>query len=459
MDADKAYILGLLIGGGNFGDNECAFTIRLPYKQWGSFDSNHERVKNISKDIMKVVSPMMRATYGLNISYDSSSSGSWNILCEGITTNLIKDLSEYGIKAEGELRKNSSLKLIAKDLTDNNLKRRFIAGLADTIGSTAKSQRRFNDNRPMLSFEISGYNFTFVCDLCKILHSIECYPDQILWNHPNFHVANNPYDGKWKKGFKLRVQLDQYDKFGAFAFTSKAVAAKDNQKLQKTKKPATPCKNKNINVTPSTVHIDENSPLLPDEIRGCHFIHNRHVCTVLGCPHAPFDEIYKHLQEAGKYIVPFPILFKDTRERVLEVRDSTPILANRCYSKKQLKISDLLEQSSSKSLFYGNNDDTGYQAALILQAFAYLIANDNELRGKRPKGSYMQILKKHIASDSNLFIETYVPDLLTPLIFVHNNRAAMVGAMNPDVYQKLIVYDNDNPYKIKIREITESDFL
>lgn len=32
MNTDKAYILGLIIGGGIFGDAEDVFRIRLPYK-------------------------------------------------------------------------------------------------------------------------------------------------------------------------------------------------------------------------------------------------------------------------------------------------------------------------------------------------------------------------------------------------------------------------------------------
>ena len=37
MDTDKAYLLGLIIGGGVFGNAEDVFSIRLPYKKWGSY--------------------------------------------------------------------------------------------------------------------------------------------------------------------------------------------------------------------------------------------------------------------------------------------------------------------------------------------------------------------------------------------------------------------------------------
>jgi hypothetical protein len=139
-------------------------------------------------------------------------------ICDGNTTELKNDLSKYGISCDGEVRVNADIKKVCTDLVDDNLKRRFIAGLADSIGSMAKSQRRFTNDNQILSFEIKGFNFNFVCDLCHLLHKINCIPDQVNWNHPNIHCTNDPYYTKWTKGFKLRILLDQYAQFGAFAF-------------------------------------------------------------------------------------------------------------------------------------------------------------------------------------------------------------------------------------------------
>lgn len=43
MNTDKAYILGLVIGGGVWGNAEDVFRIRLPFKQWGSYEVNPKR--------------------------------------------------------------------------------------------------------------------------------------------------------------------------------------------------------------------------------------------------------------------------------------------------------------------------------------------------------------------------------------------------------------------------------
>ena len=102
MNVDKAYLLGLVIGGGIFGDNEDVFRIRLPYKQWGSIEEQPERAGQISKDIMRVVSPMFRNTYGITIQFEAFNFGRWDILCEGDISNLKCDLAKYGITCEGD---------------------------------------------------------------------------------------------------------------------------------------------------------------------------------------------------------------------------------------------------------------------------------------------------------------------------------------------------------------------
>ncbi|GFH95395.1 hypothetical protein IMSAGC003_01938 [Lachnospiraceae bacterium] len=458
MNTDKAYILGLIIGGGIWGNAEDVFKIRLPFKQWGSYEANPKRAGEISRDVMKLVSPMFRVIYGISVSYDTSVSGVWNILCEGDMSTLRSELEGYGIWCEGEIRKHANISKIVPELVDDNLKRRFIAGLADTIGSTKRSHRRFNDDKQMVSFEISGFEFDFVCSLCKLLHSIGCYPDQILWNHPNFHCGSNPYDKRWKKGFKLRVYLDQYEKFGAFAFTSKVLSARENKKLEAEENVAIPCDEREIKLPSVTcVHCDEDSPLLPDVIRGGHYLHNRHVCAVLSCDHAPYGEVNKLLANAQYCINPFPVLVKGRISEIQTILASAPIYQNRTYRTVSVKIADLYG-SSETDLLYSNGLGAGYPMNKVILALAYLIAAvTNQLNGLRPKGSKDTIIIEYLKSHPDAEVFIMRPDLFTPIVIQMGVYAALVGPNNPKVYKKLIQKCPDNPYKIKVRAITEAD--
>ena len=87
---------------------------------------------------------------------------------------------------------------------------------------------------------------------------------------------------------------------------------------------------------------------------------------------------------------------------------------------------------------------------------AYVIANDDELSGKRPKG-YFQIVERHSHDDADLSVEIRKPDLLTPLVIVGNGRGALIGARNPNVYKRLVTNSPDNEYKLLVRQITEED--
>lgn len=458
MNTDKAYILGLIIGGGIWGNAEDVLRIRLPFKQWGSYEINPKRAGDISRDVMKMVKPLFKAIYNISVSYDASAGGVWNILCEGDLSILRAELEAYGIQCQGEVRKSANINNIVPELVDDNLKRRFVAGLADTIGSTKSTHRRFNDNKQMVSFEISGFEFGFVCSLCKLLHSIECYPDQILWNHPNFHCSNNPYDSKWKKGFKLRVYLDQYEKFGAFAFMSKALSVKENQALETVPNEGIPCTDREIR-TPSVacVHCDENSELLPTEIRGGHYLHNRHVCAALGCEHAPYDEVKKLIKKAEYYINPFPVLVKGTMTEIKKILDSDSVLNARTYQNIEIRISDLYNRSEHE-LLYGDGNESGYPVNKVILAVTYLIAaQTNQLGGLRPKGSKDKIITEYLQDNPDGTVSILLPEIMTPLIVRMNTYAALVGPNNPKVYKNLIQTCPENEYKIRIRAIEEGD--
>jgi len=458
INTDKAYLLGLIIGGGIFGNAEDVFRIRLPFKKWGSYEKNPQRAGQIAGDILRTVGQVFRAVYNISVQYETTTGGNWTILCEGDITALKSDLLAYGITCEGELRQNVSISGVVADLVDDNLKRRFIAGLADTIGSMAKSHRRFTNEIQILSFEIKGFNFSFVCALCRLLYSVNCIPDQILWNHPNFHCTNNPYYKQWNKGFKLRIQLDQYSRFGAFAFRTKAESSQENRSLQHQTHQAIPCPERDISISPSSIHPAEHDPRLPDCIRGGHFIHNRHVCAVMGCEHAPYEKVSNEFSNIGELINPFPILCRESLARINEIIDMEPILAQRQYTISNIAIKSLYEQyqSNHKTHIYGTSTDNGYPIAEVLQAIAYVIADNSELFGTRPKG-YEKIIERHIKNTPTLSVEFRKPDLLTPLVIVGNERGVLVGAENPEVYSKLITRSPDNAYKLCVRPITEED--
>lgn len=460
MNTDKAYLIGLIVGGGIFGNAEDVFKIRLPFNKWGSYTDNPARAGRIAQDILVKVGNAFRAIYGLTVQYETTAGGLWVILCEGDIAALKQDLQQYGISCEGTVWNDFHFDQIVQSLVDSNLKRRFIAGLADTIGSTAKSHRRFNEEHQILSFEIRGYDFSKVCSLCNLLYEINCIPDQINWNHPNIHCTDNPYYKQWNKGFKLRVLLDQYAHFGAFAFRTKAESSQINRTLQRQEHKAIRCEERTmIHCSPSCVHPAEQSRVLPPCIRGGHYIHFSHFCAVLQCEHAPYNALRAKFTELGTLVNPFPLLTKGSKNEIDTIINSNDLYKDRNYRIQSLTISSLLSsfKRNRKALLFSRGTGTGYPVDIILQAVAFLLADQSELFGQRIRGGYLALIKKYINLGKNKSITFRVPDLLTPLIIENKNRAALVGPVNPTVYQRLISFDQNNHYKLYVREISEED--
>ena len=114
-------------------------------------------------------------------------------------------------------------------------------------------------------------------------------------------------------------------------------------------------------------------------------------------------------------------------------------------------------KSCQTTLAFGNDTDTGYPISEIIQAMAFIIADEKELNGKRVKGGYKELIEKHLAVKPDLSVEIRIPDLLTPLVVIGNERGALIGANNPRVYKSLITIAPDNEYKLCVRPITEKD--
>lgn len=114
-------------------------------------------------------------------------------------------------------------------------------------------------------------------------------------------------------------------------------------------------------------------------------------------------------------------------------------------------------KANSAALIFGIDERTGYPVAEILQAVAYLIVPTSQLKGTRPKGKFMDIVSSQLSLDPNVSVKCRVPNRLTPLVLYKNDRGALIGPKNPDVYSRLIVPDNDNPYKLVVRPISFSD--
>ncbi len=450
INTEKAYLIGLLIGGGIIKSNN--LQIVLPYKKWGDLKINPERGGDIAEDILKRVKPLWKEHYNVDISYKIEKD--WKILFQNISDELKADLTFFDLMKAGELRDNAVLSKFIPLLDNNDKIKSFIAGIVDTVGSLAKSHRRFSSEFQIVSLEFKGRNFQIVTDITKLLVQIGCTPDQILWNHPNQHSGLDRYYKSWKKGFKIRVALGDYVLKGGFVFASKQLSATKNQELQA--KSNTSNGKVALMAGRTTLHTDENSEWLPPYIRGNHFIHYTHIAEYFGL-HLP-SSIMQSVTNYEKFICPFTLLTKGTDSEIKNIIKSEDYLTQTKYTFVDANIGELLSlhDRNKNDLIFGLSRNDGFLINYILQgiAFIYASSDSSKMKGKRVLGNYKKLLEKDMDNIKNIKIG--LPSIGTCLYITNGKCSVLVGYINDEFNKKLISLDH---YCLKIKSPLFSDCI
>ncbi len=272
----------------------------------------------------------------------------------------------------------------------------------------------------------------------------------MLWNHPNQHSGTCRYYKSWKKGFKVRVALDDYMLKGGFVFKSKKLSAQENKTLQSTITNTTTGKPTKVSGR-VTLHIDENSSWLPLDIRGGHFIHNLHFYNVFGIRTPNNFDIKHYLERFEEYFCPFTCLTKGTQSEIEKIVKKEDYLNKSKYREINADIDLLLNlhEENTSSLLFGTGKDDGFPITYILQGIAYIIAasTGNKIKGKRVLGSYINLIKDHL-KEKNIKIK--VPNKGTCLVISNGSYVSLVGYINNQFNKRLITKKEGS--KVFIRE-------
>ncbi len=423
IDHNKAYLLGLLIGGGTISND--TFLIKLPFKKWGM---NPAIMNKIAIDILTKISDKFQNAYGFSISYEIGNSV-WSMkpLNSPDISGLIKDLQFLELPTVGFLLNNAELSK-AKTELKGIIAENFLTGIFDTRASLALSHRRFTNEAPVVSLEIPGStkNFLFVVQICSWLTDLGSTTDQILFNHPCQHSAADPTYKGWKKGFKIRFLVKSFLAKHSFALQAKAIDISKLVKLQ-VKNEQVPCSKRKIRTpSPVCVHSDIDSPDLPQEVRNKLFLHYFHFCAVLGCKHAPAKEIKQILDNYPDYIFALPRTEKGNIKRITNAYFSlkAAYFNEKVIEEIEISVEDLIS-------------DDNYKGYLELdQGIAFLFSK--KLNGKRHSGTKDLIINKNRAE--SVKIQKVVDENFFPILLKNetNDRAVLVSSLKSKLNQKLV---------------------
>ena len=438
INTTKAYLFGVLVGGGVIHNG--ILQIAFPYKKWGDLKINPQRAGVISEDILKRIRPLFKDQYKIEIYFKVEKD--WKIVSQEVTEELLTDLKTVGLPIEGEFRYLANLDQLIPFLKSKPHIQSFITGLVDTVGSMVVSHRRFTKNFQIISLEFKGNNFSLVKSVVQLLQAIGCDPDQVLWNHPNQHSGDDKYYKSWKKGFKVRVCLDDYLLKGGFFFQAKQNSAVENKKEQDAKKSAQKTAKKISGRVP--IHMDQHSDWLPEDLRGAHFIHNQHFYSFFGLKVSETLDLKKVLSHYEKYFCPFTCLTRGTINEINKIKETEKYLRESKYSRAQFDLGNLIaaHKRNTSTLLFGNCESDGFPINYVLQGLAYVIAasTNNKIKGKRVLGKYIELLIEYARKPSfkNLKIIILRPNRGTCLIIANSKFGALVGYVN-DAFNKSLI--------------------
>ena len=423
MTEEIAYVLGLLIGGGTISEN--SFEVYLPVRKWGI--DNHSNIRSISLDLATEVRKRFQDAFGITVDYENTSD-SWKIFPTSLVdlTPVKQVLKKYGLPTDGVLINTADLSLLRSSIS-SYFAEYFISGICDTKGSVADSHRRFTSSAPTISIEIPGSteNYLFVSQLCSWLHDLGAYADQILYNNPCQHSPSNPYYSNWKKGFKIRFLAKEFLESKSFSLRAKAAHA-GVLASQQTVDDQGACEHRRLTgrIKPVCIHADIHSEELPDSIRSRVFLHYFHICALMKCPYAPYNELKSIISQYRNHISVLPLLEKGEESQIMT---SYEHLHNIYFPNSQTNKSHCIISS-----LIGNPEYELYTK--LEEAIAFLFSQ--QLNGNRHVGDKNLIIQSH-NSDSIVVIsaESGEPILLhNP----SNHRAAIISTIESSFNQNLL---------------------
>jgi hypothetical protein len=419
---DKAYILGLLVGGGEFSDD--TFIINFPFDKWGMHPRN---MSSIATDIITKICDKFRNCYNFSVHYEYSNKR-WIIKPIGVfdLQSLIADLVAFGLPTQNKLINSVDLTVI-KDKLKGIQVEHFLSGIFDTRASLAESHRRFASDAPIVSLEVPGSskNFTFVVQLCSWLTSLGTITDQILYNHPCQHSpADSDYTG-WKKGFKIRFLAKSFLTNNSFGMQAKSFGVTKLEKSQ-TKDSQLPCRERKPTFKSVSIHKDIASKDLPTQVRKKLFFHYHHICAVMGCPYAPIDEIKRGVLDYKQLISVFPKLSKGT---LLDIAAKYNEIAVNYFNNNSLTTNSYSVRQILELVLYQS-----YSGLEI--GIAYLCSP--ELKGKRHIGSKDLIIENALNDEITVLMPENIEGTPIMLSNKRNNRAIIISSVGSNFNRQIV---------------------
>ncbi len=275
IDADVAYLLGLIVAKGAFStrSDETRILIEFPFRaaRMDGFDQFSAYVEAISRQVL----PRIRALLGNCVELMPAARRVSLVIALPRTHLVVRNLLLL-LSVDGE----GTASQVPKVVTENReLAIEFMRGYADAAATVRRSNR---DQRGInrVYVDVSYHKWSLACELCWLLQDVLAVPvHSILWSHPVLR------GGPSHREHQLRVYSHAFVKVGFYlGFKQKLLDAAVKENEQMGAPIAEFCDGQaKRRIRKRRRHKDA---ALPAKLVGKPVGHYTDVCALLGCPRA-----------------------------------------------------------------------------------------------------------------------------------------------------------------------------
>lgn len=287
MGTEMAYLIGMILGNGEIqqGRTETIVTIEIPHKNLITDDNKDVKVYVQASliDIERIIRPLL----GAEINYSQGRSSTRLSFQKNNAEYVMKQILRYVSNGSHHTYMQMSEELFDISVDE---KKSLLRGFADVTGYIRRTNLAYNIKGHHRVYLEIPRNWKMVIDIANLLKSIDVPVQTIDFGHPNFRDSKMTRYNKgqktfWYKEHQLKIYANEFIKIG---FNIKHKQEALNILSEEILKVMTPEQTHKYywqttgRTKTKPAHPEENSELLPIEIRGKHYDSWRKLAEELG---------------------------------------------------------------------------------------------------------------------------------------------------------------------------------
>lgn len=298
LDADVAYLLGLIVARGRLVENPGDYRIVIEFPgsslQVQGVETTFDQPMEIRLGLLEIAN-RLRNLLEADIDIPSTVDTDKHLLAVSFRRRNMAWRNLRAILGDATHFGSFSVpKVLFDDETPVDYAHEFIRGFADVAGNI-RSANRYLDRRNRVRLDVLNYreNWQLPVQICQLLQDRLAVPVQsIIWGHPNM--------GRNFREHQINIFAVPFLKIG-FTFRHKQKVLEELAELDRQRFPNAayyPCPGeRRVRASKSIDEREYDMTHLPDALIGQHFNAYWQICRALGCPKRPVHEDVGQLEE------------------------------------------------------------------------------------------------------------------------------------------------------------------